>query len=237
MATLLGSGDYQYEVDVAWGKLPDGWTYKEAAAVGVDGNDNVYVFSRGDHPMVVFDRHGNFLRSWGEDLFVRAHGVSMGPDESIYCTDDGDHTVRKCTYDGKVLLGTRRAGPGGCDAQRPAVQPAAPTSPCARTPAPSTWPTATATRACTSTTPTASCSSRGVRRAPTPASSTSCTTSVRTKRATCTSPTARTTVCRYSTATASTRRRGATCTAPAACSWTATPPSCATSANWDPAWR
>ena len=104
MTTLLGSGDFQYEVDVAWGKLPAGWSYKEAAAVGVDANDNVYVYSRGAHPMIVFDRHGNFLRSWGEDLFVRAHGVTMGPDESIYCTDDGDHTVRKCTYEGKVLL-------------------------------------------------------------------------------------------------------------------------------------
>jgi len=28
----------------------------------------------------------------------------MGPDESLYCTDDGDHTVRKCSLDGKVLL-------------------------------------------------------------------------------------------------------------------------------------
>ena len=28
----------------------------------------------------------------------------QGPDESIYCTDDDDHTVRKCTLDGKVLL-------------------------------------------------------------------------------------------------------------------------------------
>jgi DNA-binding beta-propeller fold protein YncE len=28
----------------------------------------------------------------------------MGPDDSIYCTDDGDHTVRKCTLEGKILL-------------------------------------------------------------------------------------------------------------------------------------
>ena len=28
----------------------------------------------------------------------------MGPDDTIYCTDDADHTVRKCTLDGKVLL-------------------------------------------------------------------------------------------------------------------------------------
>jgi DNA-binding beta-propeller fold protein YncE len=104
MGTLLGSGDYVYEVDVEWGNLPDGWSYKEVAAVGVDAKDNVYVFTRGEHPMLVFDRQGNFLRSWGEGVFSRAHGVTIGPDESIYCTDDGDHTVRKCTYDGKVLL-------------------------------------------------------------------------------------------------------------------------------------
>ena len=28
----------------------------------------------------------------------------MGPDDTIYCTDEGDHTVRQCTLDGKVLL-------------------------------------------------------------------------------------------------------------------------------------
>ena len=70
----------------------------------MDSKDNVYVFNRGEHPMMVFDQEGNFLRSWGEGLFVRAHGIHIGPDESIYCTDDDDHTVRKCTLDGKVLL-------------------------------------------------------------------------------------------------------------------------------------
>jgi hypothetical protein len=40
----------------------------------VDKSDNVYVFNRGAHPMVVFDRDGNFLRSFGEGLFPRAHG-------------------------------------------------------------------------------------------------------------------------------------------------------------------
>ena len=54
--------------------------------------------------MVVFDREGNFLRSWGEGVFTHAHGVSMGPDDTIYCTDDFDHTVRHCTLDGKVLM-------------------------------------------------------------------------------------------------------------------------------------
>ncbi|GIX49550.1 MAG: hypothetical protein KatS3mg131_3761 [Candidatus Tectimicrobiota bacterium] len=104
MATQLGSGAFVYAVDLDWGKLPPGWSYREVAAVGVDANDNVYVFNRGEHPMIVFDRAGNFLRAWGEGVFTRPHGLTMGPDECVYCTDDGDHTVRKCTYEGKVLL-------------------------------------------------------------------------------------------------------------------------------------
>ena len=61
-------------------------------------------FNRGEHPVMVFDRDGNFLRSWGEGQYPRAHGVHMGPDDSIYLTDDGGHFVRKCSLDGKVLL-------------------------------------------------------------------------------------------------------------------------------------
>ena len=100
----LGSGSYTYEVEEGWGNLPDGWSFKECAAAGVDAQDNVYVFNRGEHPMVVFDKDGNFLRSWGEGGYPRAHGVTMGPDNSIYLTDDGDHTVRKCNLDGSVIF-------------------------------------------------------------------------------------------------------------------------------------
>ena len=104
MTLTLGSGEYQYHVNENWAKLPEGWEFRDVAGVAVDSKDNVYVFNRGEHPMMVFDQEGNFLRSWGEGLFVRAHGIHIGPDESIYCTDDDDHTVRKCTLDGKVLL-------------------------------------------------------------------------------------------------------------------------------------
>src|SRR6476646_3366822 len=103
MATV-GSGEYTYEPVVDWAKLPPGWSFKEIGSVGVDRNDNVYVFNRGEHPMIVFDRDGNFLRSWGEGMFPRAHGVHMAPDDTIFCTDDGAHCVRKCTLDGKVLM-------------------------------------------------------------------------------------------------------------------------------------
>ena len=67
--TVLGDGAFTYEPVENWAKLPPGWSFKEIGGVGVDKNDNVHVFNRGEHPMIVFDRDGNFLRSFGEGLF------------------------------------------------------------------------------------------------------------------------------------------------------------------------
>src|SRR5438309_3528924 len=105
MAVVLGTDGYRYEVDDGWAKLPPGMEFNaDVAAVGVDKDDNVYAFNRGQHPMCVFDRDGNLLRTWGEGVYPRAHGVFMAPDDTIWLTDDADHTVRHCTLDGKVLL-------------------------------------------------------------------------------------------------------------------------------------
>ena len=93
-----------FRVLEGWGKLPEGWRYVEAAGVAVDSRDNVYVFNRGEHPVIVFDREGNFLRSWGEGLVGRAHGITIGPDGEVWLTDDGNHTIRKFTPEGKLLL-------------------------------------------------------------------------------------------------------------------------------------
>src|SRR5215472_10919605 len=104
MSVILGSGAHRYEVVDNWAKLPPGQEFNaDVAAVGIDKQDRVYAFNRGKHPMVVLDRDGNFRRSWGEGLFPRAHGVHMAPDDTLWLTDDGDHTVRHCTLEGKVL--------------------------------------------------------------------------------------------------------------------------------------
>jgi hypothetical protein len=101
---VLGGGAHRYRVVENWAKLPDGWEFKDVAAVAVDSKDRVYVFNRGEHPMIVFDREGNFIRSWGEGTFPRAHGLHIDANDILYCTDDGGHVVRKCTTDGRVLL-------------------------------------------------------------------------------------------------------------------------------------
>ena len=65
---ILGTGNHRYQVVENWGELPPGYTCGDTAAVCVDSKDNVYVFTRGAHPVIVYDRNGKFLRSWGEDI-------------------------------------------------------------------------------------------------------------------------------------------------------------------------
>jgi len=103
MAVLLSDGDFVYEELGDWARLPEGWSFKEVADVAVDAEDCVYVFNRGEHPMIVFDREGNYLASWGEGVFTRPHGLSFGPDGLLYCVDDGAHCIRKCTPGGQVV--------------------------------------------------------------------------------------------------------------------------------------
>ena len=110
--TLLGSGEYQYEERTDWARLPGGWRFKEVVDVAVDSEDRVYVFNRGEHPVIVFDRDGQFLESWGEGLFVRPHGLTLGPDGMLYCVDDQGHCVRKCTLEGEVLTVIGTPGEG-----------------------------------------------------------------------------------------------------------------------------
>lgn len=100
----FGTGKYTYELDDGWAKLPPGWSFADACGLAVDTEDRVYVLNRSEHPVIVFDRHGNLLASWGEGFFQRAHGSNIGADGSIYCTDDGNHTVSKFTPEGKLLM-------------------------------------------------------------------------------------------------------------------------------------
>jgi len=105
MAMRLGSGTLLFEPVEGWEKLPEGWSFIDVAGVAVDARDHVYVFNRGDHPVVVFDRDGNVLRSFGEGLFSqRPHGIHTGPDDSVYCVDDGLHTIQKFALDGTLLM-------------------------------------------------------------------------------------------------------------------------------------
>lgn len=110
--TRVGQGAFTFEPVPGWEQLPPGWQFIEAVGVATDSHDRVFVFNRAEHPLIVFDREGKFLHAWGEGQFVRPHGIWIGPDDSVYLTDDLDHTVRKYTPQGELLwqLGTRGVG-------------------------------------------------------------------------------------------------------------------------------
>ena len=112
MTTILGSGDFAYEELADWAQLPDGWSFKEVADVAVDANDRVYVFNRSDHPLIVFERDGSFVTSWGEGLFVRPHGLTVAPDQTLYCADDSGHCIYRCTLEGDILQTIGTPGEG-----------------------------------------------------------------------------------------------------------------------------
>ena len=101
---ILGENGFTYSVSGKnWGNLPDGWTYKEGTSVDVDSKDHVYVFNRGTCPMIVFDSEGNVLRTWGESVFSNPHGVTIAPDDTVFCVDNGDSTVRQLTPKARCL--------------------------------------------------------------------------------------------------------------------------------------
>ncbi len=99
-----GSGKYTYELVDGWAKYPKDWSILDVGGIAIDKQDRVYVFNRSEHPLMVFDREGNLQSSWGEGLFKRAHGSCIDSEGNIHCTDDENHTVRKFTQDGKLLM-------------------------------------------------------------------------------------------------------------------------------------
>ncbi len=98
-----------FEVIENWEQLPNGFQHLDVDGVAVDSRDRVYLLTRKDARVIVYEKDGTFVRSWGEDIFTpRTHGIAIDKNDFIYTTDDGDHTVRKFTPEGEqvMMLGT-----------------------------------------------------------------------------------------------------------------------------------
>jgi len=100
----FGSGDYRYEYADGWGKLPDGLSWGFTVAVACDAKDRVYVNARGDYPLMIFDGHGNFIESWGEDVIKDAHGIWIDGEGNVYCTERNTHCMCKFNSQGEYVM-------------------------------------------------------------------------------------------------------------------------------------
>jgi DNA-binding beta-propeller fold protein YncE len=105
-AIMVGTGDHTYEALAAWQQLPVGVNLLETPGVAVGAQDRVYALTRNTaHPVIVFEPDGSFVSSFGQGVFSeRTHGILAAPDASIYCADDGTHTITKFTPDGRLLM-------------------------------------------------------------------------------------------------------------------------------------
>jgi hypothetical protein len=99
----VGSGDRRYELVVDWGALPDGWVLGQVG-IGTDSEDNVFLYNRSEHPMIVLDRSGRFLASWGEGVLTTAHGIFVDHEDNLYLPVITRHVVMKCDREGHLLM-------------------------------------------------------------------------------------------------------------------------------------
>jgi len=75
-----------------------------AASLAFDSKGHLFVLTRGQPSLFEFDEQGKFIRSFGEGLFTRSHGLRIDKEGSIWATDVGAHTVMKLSPQGQVLL-------------------------------------------------------------------------------------------------------------------------------------
>jgi sugar lactone lactonase YvrE len=74
------------------------------ASVAFDARGHMFVLSRGPHPLTELDENGTLIRSFGEGLFTRSHGLRIDRDGNLWATDVGAHVVYKLSRAGEVLL-------------------------------------------------------------------------------------------------------------------------------------
>ncbi|MBI4189784.1 MAG: hypothetical protein HY525_04520 [Betaproteobacteria bacterium] len=103
MVTTVGSGTHTFEAVEDWAKVPPGWS-APMAAVAVDSQDRVYGFNRGEHPVIVFDKNGEYLYSWGDGIFAFPHAIRVDPQDNIWIVDRNHGQVFKFTTRGELLM-------------------------------------------------------------------------------------------------------------------------------------
>lgn len=137
LAASAGSGQQRelrrsYEVVHGWPQMPEGRILGQATGVDIDSRGRVYVFHRSgrlwsnEQPasLALISRStievfgaasGRHLRSWGANLFVMPHGLTIDRHDNVWLTDVGLHQVFKFSPDGKLLLVVGEARVPGSD--------------------------------------------------------------------------------------------------------------------------
>lgn len=95
--------------------------HRDVADVAIGRDGRVYVCTRFDARIMIYERDGTFVRAFGEGVVERPHGITLGTDGSIWCVDQSRHAVYRFDPFGALLqvLGTPgRSSTTGYDGKR-----------------------------------------------------------------------------------------------------------------------
>ena len=100
------AAETHYELVENWAHFPPEVTkWGSATGVDVDPHDNVWVFHRNDAmPIMGFDKHGKFLRAWGQGMFKTTHFIRCDHAGNVWACDRGHMQAFKFSPEGKLLL-------------------------------------------------------------------------------------------------------------------------------------
>ncbi|MGH7651646.1 MAG: hypothetical protein ACREMS_07350 [Gemmatimonadaceae bacterium] len=105
----VGSGEFSYDWIDNWAVIPDspeGRINGRTHGVAVTGDGSVVVFHVGNPAVLVYDRSGSLINSWG-DRFPGAHGLTLVQDgraEYLWLTDYVTGEIVKTTLQGETVL-------------------------------------------------------------------------------------------------------------------------------------
>lgn len=84
----------------------EGWESGMVSSVSLDKTGTIYELQRGDKadPVLVLDREGKILRSWGKGLYKIPHAIRIDPEGNVWTVDAGSSTVIKYSPKGDKLM-------------------------------------------------------------------------------------------------------------------------------------
>ena len=110
-----------FRVETPWGDLTGGPELKLISQIAVDSEGSLLILQRGQPPLIVIDREGRFVRSFGDGLVRDGHGIYIDRDDRVFVVDRDAHEVLIFTVDGTLLdkLGVRDAPRSGAPFNHP----------------------------------------------------------------------------------------------------------------------
>lgn len=106
-----------YEVDRKWPRRPEDAPWGAVSGVAVDGQRRVWIFTRSEVPVQVYEADGKYVRGWGHELIKIPHGFRLDGQGNVWITDCGTHVVAQFSPEGKLMktLGAPGAAGAGPD--------------------------------------------------------------------------------------------------------------------------